>query len=151
MTSISQLKASRVDYAGADTLVPATVCQGRRTPRDLWISDEVRLEWEAYEAATKESAARAVIAAERDAREPELRERLRPYGLHVLDYYAMLKEQAGKCAACGDPGDALVVDHCHLTDIVRGLIHSGCNSALGFAAESPHRLRALADYLERTR
>ena len=151
MTSCRQLKAADPGYVGSDTK-PRGRIPFRRPPLDRpWIPEDAFQEWVAWRRAEKEALLRASFVTERNAREPELRERLRPYGLHVLDYYAMLKEQAGKCAACGEPGDELVVDHCHLTDIVRGLIHSGCNSALGFAAESPHRLRALADYLERTR
>jgi hypothetical protein len=91
----------------------------------------------------------ADISTDRNAREPELRDRLRKYGLSVPDYRALLLEAAGKCAGCGEPCDDFVVDHCHRTGKVRGLVHAGCNSTLGFAADSPERLRALADYLER--
>lgn len=42
----------------------------------------------------------------------------------------------------------LVVDHCHDSGKVRGLLCSGCNRALGYFRDSPTALRAAADYLE---
>jgi hypothetical protein len=98
-----------------------------------------------------EDQTRDEIAADRAAREPELRERLRPYRLSVPEYHAMLQRQQGNCAACGKPVGRPVVDHCHLTLEVRGLVHGKCNSILGFADDSPATLRALAAYLEKSR
>ena len=45
----------------------------------------------------------------------------------------MLKEQNGNCAICGQPIEAgkEVLDHCHKTGVVRGVLHRGCNSMLG--------------------
>lgn len=48
-------------------------------------------------------------------------------------------KQAGNCAVCGKPVDltvrgnnsAYVLDHCHDTGLVRGVLHRGCNGALG--------------------
>ena len=41
----------------------------------------------------------------------------------------------------------LVVDHDHVTGLYRGLLCSNCNTALGFAQDSPIILRKLAHYL----
>jgi hypothetical protein len=74
------------------------------------------------------------------------------YGMSENDYMAMLARQGGVCAACGRPprnGRALFVDHDHDTGFIRGLLHAKCNSALGFAEDSPEILRALAAYLDR--
>lgn len=44
-----------------------------------------------------------------------------------------LSEQGGKCLLCGQilTSDKAVLDHCHKTGMVRGVIHNGCNSLLG--------------------
>jgi len=56
------------------------------------------------------------------------------YGLSPDDYERLLAQQGGVCAICGLPpnGKTLVVDHCHVSGVVRGLLHDWCNGALGF-------------------
>lgn len=78
------------------------------------------------------------------------RELRRTYGLTVAEFYRMLAEQGGVCAACRKPcyRKRLSVDHDHKTGAVRGLLCQRCNSALGQARENPETLRALADYIE---
>lgn len=79
---------------------------------------------------------------------------------HGLDPEKALVMLAKGCNACGMPfesQDDAQVDHDHAccpglvgcSNCVRGLLCSGCNVALGFVKDSPARLRALADYLER--
>lgn len=56
------------------------------------------------------------------------------YGLELEDYDRMLSAQNGLCAICeGLPaeGKRLVVDHCHDTNKVRGLLCANCNLSLG--------------------
>jgi len=57
-----------------------------------------------------------------------------------------------RCEACGmtftDESQG-VIDHCHKTWKIRGVLCSPCNSALGFAKEDPARLRAIAEYAEK--
>lgn len=43
-----------------------------------------------------------------------------------------------------------VVDHCHTTGKVRGILCSNCNAILGLALDRPEILKRAADYLERT-
>lgn len=76
----------------------------------------------------------------------------RKYGLTLEQIGAMNVSQDGRCASCGDLLDArgLVVDHCHATGMVRGLLCNGCNSLLGMAKDDPDRLRMAIDYLERS-
>jgi len=77
---------------------------------------------------------------------------LKKYKLTTKEYNRMVKAQGGVCAICGEPERmqrALSVDHDHFTGEVRGLVCSRCNSAMGFADDSPMRLRKMADYIER--
>ena len=46
------------------------------------------------------------------------------------------------------PSVRLVVDHCHRSRQVRGLLCNRCNTMIGQARERPEVLRAGADYLE---
>lgn len=44
----------------------------------------------------------------------------------------------------------LVVDHCHDTGKIRGLLCHNCNRALGLLKDSVHTLESAIDYLEKT-
>lgn len=81
------------------------------------------------------------------------------YGITGEGWYALLKEQDGKCAICRKdiqrttargqgPNDAHV-DHCHTSGKVRGLLCSPCNRGLGLFADSTTALREAANYLEK--
>lgn len=76
------------------------------------------------------------------------------FGITLGDYESMITSQGGGCKVCGrtreevHPTRRLVVDHCHRTEKVRGVLCIKCNSALGMAEDSPQRLRKLAEYLE---
>lgn len=77
---------------------------------------------------------------------------VRSYGMEVIDFAYRLRAQDFKCAACRDVlgmGRETHIDHCHTTGEVRGILCSRCNLSLGHAKDTPQRLRALADYLER--
>ena len=75
------------------------------------------------------------------------------YGLTVEDYNQMLRLQGNTCGICGsaNPGKGkkhFSVDHCHRFNVVRGLICSPCNLALGRFGDDPEWFRRAADYLE---
>jgi len=64
---------------------------------------------------------------------------LRKYGLSVSEWEKMYREQGGLCLLCGGiptDKDRLVVDHCHETGQIRGLLHHSCNVGIGFLKES---------------
>ena len=44
-----------------------------------------------------------------------------------------LKKQNGLCLLCREPIDVkeAVLDHCHKTGYIRGVLHRGCNAFLG--------------------
>jgi DNA repair exonuclease SbcCD ATPase subunit len=75
------------------------------------------------------------------------------YGISLEEYRAKLEEQGGCCAICGTSHSehsrmkTLVVDHCHKTGKVRGLLCHGCNVALGAAKEREDVLMACISYL----
>lgn len=77
-------------------------------------------------------------------------------GIAGRAYAEMLESQGGRCAICGgtDPGGSknvhFAIDHCHETGTVRGLLCAPCNQALGLFKDNPERLRAAAEYLERS-
>lgn len=52
------------------------------------------------------------------------------YGISRADYDAMLEKQGGTCGLCGGPMARPVVDHCHQTGKVRGILCHPCNIKL---------------------
>lgn len=56
-------------------------------------------------------------------------------------------EKVRACEVCGST-EKLCIDHNHTTGEIRGILCSGCNTALGLAKDNPTTLRALADYLD---
>jgi len=76
------------------------------------------------------------------------------YGMTLEDFDNMLKKQGGTCAnqACTyglDDDHKLFVDHCHTTNVVRGLLCHWCNSAEGFLKSSPEVAQGLIDYMKK--
>jgi hypothetical protein len=76
----------------------------------------------------------------------------RVYGLSSERYLRMLERQNGVCRICKGPSRRrLCVDHCDVTQQVRGLLCDNCNTGIGLLGHDPKRLRAAAAYLERAR
>ena len=69
------------------------------------------------------------------------------YGITSADYERMLFEQNNCCYIC-HAECKLVVDHCHESGKVRGLLCNYCNVMLGMAKDNPALLRLAANYLE---
>ncbi len=72
----------------------------------------------------------------------------RSYGMGIEEYNQMFESQRGLCAICHKSGQ-LHVDHDHNTGAVRALLCRQCNTGIGHLSDSPERLRAAADYLDR--
>lgn len=70
------------------------------------------------------------------------------YGITEEDFQRMLLEQEGRCALCCKPA-TLVVDHCHVTGMVRGLLCRRCNVALGTLGDNIDGLLRAIAYLKR--
>lgn len=91
-------------------------------------------------------------AERRNAAQAAHSKRRRKYALEPEVFEAMVAACGNRCAICDrDMGQGIGcnVDHCHATGRVRGLLCRLCNTALGQAGDSPARLRAMADYIER--
>jgi len=73
------------------------------------------------------------------------------YGITEADYQAVLQNQDGKCAICGQTPSRrkLSVDHNHRTGVVRGLLCNNCNTGVGYFQENPTLLQAAALYLSK--
>lgn len=73
----------------------------------------------------------------------------RLYGITLEQYEAMLEAQDGVCKICGSPPGRkrLHVDHCHVTKVVRGLLCSPCNTALGAFKDDEELLERAIAYL----
>lgn len=75
------------------------------------------------------------------------------YGITIEQYDEMFKNQSGNCAICGIPqpmssrNASLVIDHCHSTNKVRGLLCDYCNSGLGFFKDDIKRLESAIKYI----
>ena len=83
---------------------------------------------------------------------------MRNYNITLDDYEALLEEQGNVCAICGGEGfvmsriknnhvNKLVVDHCHTTGKVRGLLCHNCNRALGLLKDDAEILKNAISYL----
>lgn len=75
------------------------------------------------------------------------------YGITIEDYDQMFEDQVGCCTICGtkEPGNTgkhFHVDHDHETGIIRGLLCSHCNTALGLFKDNIESLEAAIQYLQ---
>ena len=67
-------------------------------------------------------------------------------------YESMLLSQKGLCALCETsdpkgPTSKFVVDHCHITGKIRGLLCNHCNTGLGKLGDSIESLNKAIRYL----
>ena len=71
----------------------------------------------------------------------------RRYGITSQEREEMQRRQGDCCAICGGCFERLLVDHCHDTGVVRGLLCDRCNRALGYFQDREDVIRRAADYL----
>jgi hypothetical protein len=80
------------------------------------------------------------------------------YGLTSWDFLQMFKEQNGKCKICGTEkfyshegkANIPVVDHCHKTGNVRGLLCNNCNRGIGLLKDDKDIVFKAYNYLANT-
>lgn len=72
------------------------------------------------------------------------------YGLTIEEVEARRCAQLNRCGCCGDEiVKRAIVDHCHYSGQVRGILCSRCNLGLGLFLESEQRLDAAKAYIKR--
>ena len=75
------------------------------------------------------------------------------YNISLDQYEEMLEKQDHKCIICGiseaeSIDEILVVDHCHKTNQIRGLLCGLCNKGIGFFKDNPKFCKNAANYLQ---
>lgn len=68
------------------------------------------------------------------------------YGISRIEFELLVKKQRRKCRICGRV-KKLFIDHCHKKKIVRGLLCTNCNVALGHLKDSIPFLKRAISYL----
>jgi hypothetical protein len=84
----------------------------------------------------------------------------RTHGLNLKERDSLLEAQDGRCAICGsltefqfkkgkhtNTGEYAVVDHCHDSKKIRGILCGHCNTGLGAFKDDISRLNAAIEYL----
>jgi hypothetical protein len=74
------------------------------------------------------------------------------FGVTIAELDAMLQRQHGTCAICKGsdpkhPQGTWAVDHDHVTQQVRGLLCSRCNTGIGQLQDDPDIIAAAASYV----
>lgn len=76
------------------------------------------------------------------------RQFMKKYGITARDVRRMNEKQKGLCLICNE-GHKLVVDHCHKSGRVRGLLCGSCNKGLGYFRDSLSILEGAIKYLSK--
>lgn len=69
------------------------------------------------------------------------------YGLSYEEYLNLKHKQDNLCLIC-KISEAVVVDHCHTTNEIRGMLCQPCNQGIGHLKDNPIFCRNAAEYLE---
>lgn len=81
---------------------------------------------------------------------PPTAQTLRRYHMTEEDWNILGEAQAWLCALCHKPAKTrFVIDHCHKTNRVRGLIHPMCNGRLGKVKDDAAWCEDAVEYLRR--
>lgn len=79
---------------------------------------------------------------------------MRDYGISLKQYNTLRLQQKYSCKICNMPedlsGKGLVVDHCHNSGHVRGLLCGTCNTGIGLFFENKRSLLNAIEYLKET-
>ena len=79
------------------------------------------------------------------------RDYLKKYGISIEEYNRLRAIQDYRCRICekheSELHIALVVDHCHKTNIIRALLCSACNVGIGNLGDDPRIVQKALEYL----
>lgn len=121
-----------------------------RTRARKWTRDNPKRNLERYQNWAQENRERANEISRNYRAKPEYRylTLARRYGETPEFYQRMEAKQEGLCLTCGEKSDPLVVDHCHTTGKVRGMLCRKCNACLGLVGDDPEVLENMIAYLK---
>jgi hypothetical protein len=73
------------------------------------------------------------------------------YKINTQTKENMIQKQDNKCEICENEliSKYTVIDHCHKTGNVRGILCGSCNTMLGFSKDSIKNLKSAQKYLEK--
>lgn len=133
---------------------PCTRC-GKGTPPEERVHgrcracrNEYQRQWRQANAERHRATVERYRTSEKGLRQRRERHLQQNYGLSLDDVVQMTVEQGGLCGLCRLPlGDDVTVDHCHHTGSIRGLLHRGCNAALGRIGDDYSSVLRAAVYL----
>jgi hypothetical protein len=91
--------------------------------------------------------------ANRDIEYRKIAQRKKKYNMSTEDYYTKLNLQNNCCDICNisiiDYGKEFTIDHCHITNKIRGLLCNTCNSGIGMLKENELILEKAIKYLKK--
>jgi len=67
--------------------------------------------------------------------------------MNDIEYYSLLSKYNNQCCICGSNKN-LCIDHCHITNHIRGILCRSCNLALGKFGDSSESLNKAYLYLK---
>lgn len=145
-------KAARAEYMAS--YYSANPEKFKRSPEQQAKINDRKREQYAQNAQMREAARAAAKAWQQGNPLKRKSQRLKQYGIEVSDFNDMMAVQGGRCAICGHsdtskPNFFPVVDHCHETGRVRGLLCMSCNQGLGKFKDDKDRLFSAISYLTR--
>ena len=83
---------------------------------------------------------------------------IKRYNVDNILYESILKKQNSSCAICGvksnkehwanDKAQRFDIDHCHKTNIIRGLLCRRCNIFIGYIDKDVSVLKKVKEYLD---
>lgn len=136
--------------------VAANPAKFKRTPEQQAKVNEARRLRYAESAEVREVARNKVKEWQQANPHKRQAQRLSTYGLTPETFAAMMDRQEHKCAICGHSDKSQkktfpMIDHCHTTGVVRGVLCSNCNMGLGKFKDNIQLLEAAITYLKTSR